>query len=117
MDIYIKAPQDFEDFLKKNNYEYSIRESSIDLEEDVYNANFSAKKQIFIGVAVSLISSGAKELGNMFMEYLKTPNKEIVVTTENDQYIITQSNVKDITPIVYNDWVASLNEENNGKNR
>ena len=121
MEIYIKAPQDFELFLKNHEMQYSITDSKIIQDETALNADSSISKKIFIGVIVqlscSLIKSGISDIGSLISEYIKSTNQEIVITTEDEQYKITSSNVNEIIPIMNNDWAATLNEEKNGKNR
>lgn len=115
MELKIKASKNFEEFIKKYESQITVVESEETDNDPEYNSKLTdVAGQFFIGLVVSVISPF---ITDAIKDYIETNNEEIVVTTENEQYIITPSNVKEIFPVLHNDVVATLSEEENGKNR
>lgn len=114
MELKIKAPQEFEEFIRKYDSQISVKKSDGDSNDLEYNSKLSEyASQVFIGLVVSVVSPF---ITDAIKEFVENKNEEIVVTTENEQYIITPSNVKEILPLLHDDVVAILDEDYNGKN-
>jgi hypothetical protein len=115
MELTIKASQNFEEFLKKYDSQITVTKSEQVCDDVEYNSKLAEYAgQVFISLAVSVVSPF---ITDAIKDYVETNNEEVVVITENEQYIISPTNVKDISPLLHNDVLAILGEENDGKNR
>lgn len=115
MELTIKASQNFEEFIKKYDSKITVTKSGQVNNDIEYNSKLSEyAAQVFISLAVSVVSPF---ITDAIKDYVKTNNEEVVVITENEQYIVTPTNVDEISPILHCDVVAILSEEEDGKNR
>lgn len=115
MELKIKATREFENFILKYNSQITLLKSEEINESSEYNSRLTDMAgQIGISLFVSVISPFITEA---IRDYVESTHEEIVVKTENEQYVINQSNVKEIFPVLHSDIEATISEESNGKNR
>lgn len=121
MDIRIKASYNFKQVLEKYNGEIMIKKIEEIPYDNTYNANFngSALSHNFVfNISINLaISVFAPFITDAIKDYINTNHETVVVTTTEEQYIITPSNVDKLTPILNSDLLTAFIEDKNGKNR
>lgn len=114
MELKIKANSDFEKFIKKYESQVAVVSSEEISDSTEYNSKLSEYAgQFVISLAVSVFSPF---ITDYIKEYVESTNEEVVVTTDNEQYVINASNVKELLPMLHSDVVATLSEEDDGKN-
>lgn len=79
-----------------------------------YDAKLSETNNWLISIVISVFSPFITDAIREFVDYCKT---EIIVTTEDENYIINKNNVDCVLPEFRNDLENSLTDEQNAKNR
>lgn len=115
MDIVVKAPESFKVFLQKYEGEIMVQKVEAAESDGTYDANLTKDGltilfNIFLGVSTNIITDAIQE-------YVKTTHKEVVVTVDEDRYIINESNVMEITPYFNEAIMSNIETEENGKIR
>ena len=114
MELSIKASKEFEEFLKRHESFGKVEKREEIKDENDFYSKFSTGSQIVLNIVISVFSPF---ITDAIKDFIETTKQEVVVTTESEQYVITPANVKDLTPLLHNDLVATIDEDNDGKDR
>ena len=116
MKIGIICSKGFEDYLNK----YSVKVENtkgVSVSDGTYNAFFSNKKaELFLQFIISAYAPTiVAPLNEAIIDYVQSTKQELVVNTEEEQFTITPNNVAELMPMLSDNLMATLNEEQDGK--
>lgn len=113
MDLKIKASENFLQVLEKYSDKITVKKKEEVSGDGTYNADF---KNLALNLSLNLvISVFAPFITDAIKEYVNTTNESIVVTTADEKYHITPSNVNELTLILHKEILVAITEEKNGK--
>lgn len=112
MTITITASEKVLDFLRTHENESFkiIKEEKLD--EDTYNANFTnlSRNDIVISVIISVFSPFVTDL---IKDCINEVHEEIVLTTEEEQYVLNRQNIKETALFLNEDISTTIKEKGN----